>query len=320
MIPHGDEEKRSVPPADAAGGALDAPEERDHGAPEERNHGGRCRNIVEVALRALLTLADGKAADGMVSMDELRRIGKAVMDTDGALGSCYSAHASQCIAYFEMIECERHRKDFFGRVVTHPLTHLLIDPASGIERKNLPQFFAAVRMILGEEKNTEFRDLCTGVANELRSGSQEMPWEDFYADARMLAILEEVQVAIAHSFRHFDPRKEWFLVLMNTDPETVSLATNAFVSKKTGDKLTHQFGDTHLVCLFRALFASIRPEHFDEAREAAFVEAHGQSSKSVFGNFFVELTALEQAGHPAPALPRTMGFEPRKPPGKPKRS
>ncbi|MBF0130803.1 MAG: hypothetical protein HQL33_12510 [Alphaproteobacteria bacterium] len=282
--------------------------------------GTRCREVVGVALRAVLALAEDAASGGVLPLDDLRRIALAVMNTDGALLACYSNHASKCIAYFEMLECERKRKDFFGRVVTHPIGNLLEDPDSGIERKNLPQFFAAIRMIVGDEHNTAYRDLCTMVANELRGGSQEMPWEAFYADPRIVDVLEEVLVAIARSFRHFDPRREWFLILMNTDPESVSLATHAFVSKKSGEKLSHQFGDPHFARLFRALFASVRPETFDKERETAFLGKFGSSPNTIFGNLFVELANLEQSPHPSPSPPRAMGFEPRKPPGKSKRS
>ena len=297
------EESRSCPSESAAG----------------LGHGTRCRIIIGVAVRAFLSLAESAAEGGAVSLDELRHIARAVMGAEGALADCYNAHSAKCTAYFEMLACERKRINFFGRIITQPFCHLLDEHESGIERKNLPQFFAAVRMIVGEDHNLAYHDRSMAIANELRGDQPMLPWDDFYQDRRVLDILEEVQVAVARSFRHFEPRKDWFMVMMNTDPESVSLASNAFVTKNTDAKLSHGFGDAHFVRLFKELFASARPEHFDEARKRRFTETYGVGPNSVFGNVFVELTALEQAVHAPPPLARASGFETRKKQSKRKR-
>ncbi len=283
---------------------MDATEQNaEPGPPAEPvlRHGGRCREAVVLAMRAFLDLLDGAVSGDSIKVDAVRRIARAVMDADGALGIYYDLHADGCAAFFELVKTERKRTDFFGRAITESLEPLLDDPNSGFQRKNLPQFFAALRMMLGDDVYTDYKDRCTQVANELRAGGEFVPLDAFYADARIHDIMERTLVAVARSFKRFDARKEWFLIVMNTDPHAVSLGSNMFVPKKTEEKLDHAFGDANFIRLFRTLLGPMRLDRFDEARRAGFLTKHGAAPEAVFGPLFVELAALEQT----PSTPAT---------------
>jgi len=275
-----------------------------------RQHGGRCREVVVLALRAFMDLVEKSASGETVSLESLRRIAHAVAEADGALGEYYDRHSAGCAAVFDLARIERQRTDFFGRAITQEFVHLFNDPTAGMGRKNLPQFFLAIRMILGDEVHADYANHCTQIANEVRQGGDVVPWDVFYADSRIRAVVEDTLVAIAISFRRFEPRADWFLIVMNTDPQSVSLGANMFVPKAPGEKRDHEFAEANFVRLFKALFASVRPGEFDEARRAAFVARYGNTPEVAFGHLFVALTEMEQqfcGGGPALAAPHGHG-------------
>ncbi|HXP95931.1 MAG TPA: hypothetical protein VN809_04410 [Telmatospirillum sp.] len=276
------------------------------------SHGHRCRDVVVLAVRAFLDLLDTTATGDTISVDAVRRIAHAVMNAEGALSTYYDLHAMGCAAFFELVKSERKRTDFYGRVITEPLVPLLNDPTSGIERKNLPQFFSAVRMILGDDVYTEYRDRCIRVANELRGGSNLLLWPEFFLDRRTLDILEETLVTIAHSFKRFTPRMDWFLIVMNTDPKSVSLGSTMFIQRNPDEKLEHAFVEANFVRLFRALFAAVHPEKYDKTERAAFKAKYGAPPETVFGPLFVELAMLDQRPVVGAAKRSGPGIETRK--------
>jgi hypothetical protein len=278
------------------------------------HHGHRCREVVVVAMRAFLDLLEGAAQGDSVPLETVRRVAHAVMQAEGALTTYFDRHATGCVAFFDLIKAERTRTDYFGRVVTEPLTPLLNDPDSGFQRRNLPQFFTAVRMILSDAVYTEWKDNCTRVANDVRGDADLVPWDTLHADPRIRRILEDTLIAVARSFRRFAPRKDWFLIVMNNDPQAISLASNVFLSIKHDEKVERAFGEVHFVRLFRSLFASVQPGNFDDARRDAFVAAHGVTPGAAFGPLFVELATMEQHLSPVQQSRKGPGIEPRSAP------
>jgi hypothetical protein len=261
---------------------------------EKRSEGGRrCRTLVGSALKTFLDVVERTAKDdGTVAMDQVRRIATAFMAAEGPLTAFYARSESTCEAAFEMASIERKRVDYLGRLIANPFSHLLDVPGSGIERKHLPQFFAAVRMMMGDEMHSELKARTKLIAETHRGGDGLIAWDDFHTDPRCLVVLERVLVTIARSFRRFEPRKDWFLIMMDSTPTSVSVASNAFVPRKPEDKALRQFSDRQMVHLFESLFESVHPTNFDESRRAAFVERFGSEPQVIFGPFFVELKAL----------------------------
>jgi hypothetical protein len=172
------------------------------------------------------------------------------------------------------------------------LSDLLDAPGSGIERKHLPQFFAAMRMMLGDDLHAELKARTKLIAETHRGDDGLISGDGLYADPRARVVQERVLVSIARSFRRFEPRKDWFLIMMDSSPTAVSVASNAFVPKKPEDKATHQFSERQMVHLFEALFQTVHPSTYDDAQRADFVERFGSDPQTVFGPFFVELRAL----------------------------
>jgi len=281
------------------------------GEPTEK-HGHRCREAVDLAIRAFLDLLDKSVSSEIVAVETVRRIALAVTKAEGALSHYYDHHSSGCVAFFELVKSERQRTDYFGRIITEPLVPLLNDLLSGIHRKNLPQFFLAIRMILGDDIYAEYKDRCIRIANALRGEHNLLIWPDFFADAQSQEIMQATQVAIARSFKRFAPRKDWFLIVMNTDPHAISLGSTMFLPKDTDEKLEQAFNELHFVRLFRALFSAVHPDKFDEPEAARFQSKFSLSPKALFGPFFVELSVLEQHATALPKRPKSQTLETRK--------
>lgn len=273
---------------------LVPPSNSEAGGPAKSGAGKRCRNSAAVAVRAFLDLLEESSSEGVVTIDTARRIANAIMSAGGPLSTHYVRAEAECDAAFALIRVEKQRVDLFGRLITQPFAHLLREERTGIERKHLPQFFAAVRMMLGEEIHDDLKARCVAVAEHHRTEEGPVAWDAFYADPDAQTVLEHVLVTIARSFRRFEPRKDWFLIVMNSNPSTISLGSNVFVAKKPEDKAVREFSEPNLCRLFKALFAQMRPEHFEAPRRKAFVEKWGSEPDKIFGNVFVELEMLGQ--------------------------
>jgi hypothetical protein len=269
-------------PAIESGGAM---------VPKEAG-GKRCRSVAAVAIMAMTDILDEGSVDGMVSMDDVRRIAKAVLAARGPLGEHYALWEDGCDAAFTLRRIERQRTDFIGRILTRPFSDYFDDRNSGIERKHLPQFFAAVHMIVGDDPFGMLRTRANTAAERHRAEDGTVLWPDFYADADVRTIFEEVLVTMARSFRRFEPRKDWFLIIMNSSPSSISTSSNAFIPKRPEDKVLREFSEVHMVRLFQALFGSCRPDTFTPERRAAFVAKWGSEPEKIFGPLFVNLAAM----------------------------
>jgi hypothetical protein len=255
--------------------------------------GKRCRGVAGVAVRALIDLLDESATDGAVTMDVVRRIANAVLSARGPLSDYYANWETGCESAFTLRRIERQRTDFIGRIVTQPFALLLDDRDAGIERKHLPQFFAAIRMIVGDEPYDGLRTRANEAAERHRTPEGAVAWEDFYRDFDVLQVFETIAVAVARSFRRFEPRKDWFLIIMNSSPSSVSTASNAFIPKRTEDKVTREFCEVQMARMFSALFSEFRLETFTPERKAVFMERWGSEPEKIFGPLFVSLLSLE---------------------------
>lgn len=268
------------------------------GVEDDEGHGGaktagtRCRQASAVALRTFLDLMEEAAVDGRIGLDQARRIAEAIIGADGPITAVYARAEAGCEEAFTIRQIDALRHDRLGRLVTRPFAHLFGLPAAGIERKNLPQFFTALRMILGDDEYDALKARCGEIAEGCRDAEGIVDWDRFHADDEAAAIREQMLVAIARSFRRFEPRVDWFLIVMNSTTSAISLGSSAFIPRKAEDKPAHEFTERNVCRLFEALFADWRPEHFDEARRAAFEKRWGSPPAKIFGPLFVDLQGL----------------------------
>jgi hypothetical protein len=146
---------------------------------------------------------------------------------------------------------QERRGSAFRRLLVHPLTELLQSEA--LSRTLLPNYFTFLHLVLGDQEDVLTRQ-CEEILAEARR-DPHFTWDFFYDDPRAKAVLWGVLMRIAETFKRFEPRRDWFISLMQNSLHAVSIAPNAFAPLAHQDednKVT--FGKPQFDLLFGALF------------------------------------------------------------------
>ena len=120
---------------------------------------------------------------------------------------------------------QERRADPFRRLLVHPLTELLESEA--VSRALLPNYFNFLHLVLGDQQDALTRQ-CEEIVDEVRK-DPHFTWDFFYDDPRAKAVLWGVLLHIVEAFKRFEPRRDWFISLMQNRMHAVSIAPNAFV-------------------------------------------------------------------------------------------
>ena len=146
---------------------------------------------------------------------------------------------------------QERRGPSFRRLMVHPLTELLESEA--LSRSVLPNYFNFLHLVLGDQQDA-LTDECEAILAEVRQ-DPHFTWDFFYDDPRAKAVLWGVLLRIAEAFKRFEPRRDWFISLMQNSLHAVSIAPNAFVPlahQEEDNKVT--FGKPQFDLLFGALY------------------------------------------------------------------
>lgn len=180
---------------------------------------------------------------------------------------------------------EAQRVEVFHRLMTRPLDPLLDSEA--LSRDALPNFFNFLRLVLGEEVDA-LQARCVEIHDELKASQGDaFTWDTFFADDRAKIVLYRVLARIAETFRRFEPRREWFIGIMQYTPASIGVASNVFVPNKHRD--FYLFGTDEFTHMFQHLFAPVKD--LSGADRALFERELGATPESVFGVLFKELGA-----------------------------
>jgi len=270
-------------------------------APARSKAGGRCRANWEPAFRHFLTVLERASSNGQISLDQVQRLAAAFLKAEGPVAELFSRSEISCRDAFIAADLERKRQDHFGRLIAQPFSDLFGNGAHGLERRQLPQFFTALKMILGDEMYADLRSRAKLIAETYRGEDGGIDWEHFHADRRSVQILDRVRLGVAKSFHRFDPRKDWFLLVMNQNPTTVSLGSNTFVAKTAQEREAHHFTERHMLRLFDALFAGCDPKALSPERKNALTQVGGNDAIDRIGQFRhnVRMALLRLGGNAA---------------------
>ncbi|CUW40444.1 protein of unknown function [Magnetospirillum sp. XM-1] len=259
----------------------------------ENDPGARCRSTAGIVVRAFAGLLEEQAVGGQVSVDAIRRTCNAVGGAGDLLDDLYAGAERTCQDLFALRQVDSQRVNYIGRIVTKTFAHVLDDRASGITRSHLGRLFAALRMILGEEAFDEIQERCAVIAGEVSSGNGGVTrWEAFYRHSEALLIRERILVSIARTFRRFEARMDWLLIVMNSSPGSRSLGGGAFVAAKPGKRCSDDFDAAKFLKIFEALFASCDLQAMDEGARNDFLSRWQVTPDSVFGPLLAELAQL----------------------------
>ena len=118
---------------------------------------------------------------------------------------------------------------------------------------------------------------------------QDFTWDAFYDDPEAKQVLWHTLVRISASFKRYELRKDWFIKLMQYRPTTVSLASNAFMTREhdPSEEPIH-FGEREFCIFFHALFDPL--QNLSPRDDAAFRKEFGSDPHHLIGEFLVNLS------------------------------
>lgn len=165
---------------------------------------------------------------------------------------------------------QERRADPFRRLVCHPLTELL--QSDGVSRVLLPNYFNFLHLVLGDQQEFLTRQ-CEEILLDVKQ-DPHFTWDFFYDDPRAKALLWGVLMRIAETFKRFEPRRDWFIGLMQNRMHAVSIAPNAFVPLAHSEEDNQvTFGKPQFDLLFGALYRPLL--RMSAQDDAAFTRLFG---------------------------------------------
>jgi hypothetical protein len=240
------------------------------------------RETANTLLDAFIRAVEQADAGGKLSLADLTRVAEALKaspDLEPIYERAYAEIASGVLHESQ----EAQRVEVFHRLMTHPLDPLL--DAGDLSRDALPNFFNFLRLVLGEEVDT-LQARCVEVHDALSAKfGDAFTWDMFFTDERAKLILYRVLARVAETFKRFEPRRDWFISVMQYTPATIGVAHNVFVPNKGRE--TYTFGEAEFKRMFRHLFAPVKA--MSEADRALFERELGTSPDAAFAQLFREL-------------------------------
>lgn len=190
----------------------------------------------------------------------------------------------------DIVECEKReqrRSNAFGRLMLHPLSTLFHD--GSLDRALVTNIFSFLHLVLGDEVEV-YSQRCKDTVQALKDDLGDFfNWDAFYDDPESKIVLWHTLVQIAASFKRYDLRKDWFIKLMQYRPTTVSVASNAFITRgHDPNEEPLVFGEREFCLFFHALFDSLL--ELSPKDDAAFRKEFGADPHHLIGGFLVNLS------------------------------
>lgn len=175
----------------------------------------RCFDVLSLMSEVVLRLAEERAAEGMLRLDDLRRILEMAHGTQSPLHRAFEAQEARCRhAFRPAVRHATSRNDVFRRLMVRPFETLLEGDPPGFPRCFLANYFELVEAAFGDKlvhydqrAREVFQDMLVAHGNDLA-------WEVFFADARARAILGH---GLSRLMRYVEsPAGQWaWLTCMN---------------------------------------------------------------------------------------------------------
>ncbi len=244
------------------------------------------RKTTNVVLDALVQAVEQAGNGHPLSMKLLETIVAGLKVSTG-FDDFYHRSYREMMEIVESEKREQRRTNAFGRLVVHPLSQLFQDEL--LDRDLVTNIFSFLHLALGdaaEDYSARCNDIVAALKEDL---GDEFTWDAFYEDARAKLVLWHALVQISASFKRYELRKDWFIKLMQYRPATVSVASNAFVTRDhdPGEEPL-VFGEREFCIFFHALFDPLTELPLGD--DDAFRKEFGADPHHLIGDFLVNLS------------------------------
>lgn len=266
-------------------GAAPSPDVPNESDPVMSSRGAsQIRQTANTLLDAFIAAVEKGFGENRPSPADLRRVAAALKESPDLEPVYERAFAELQNGVLSQAN-EAQRVEVFHRLMTRPLDPLLDSEA--LSRDALPNFFNFLRLVLGEEVDA-LQARCVEIHDELKAAQGEaFTWDSYYADPRAKAALYRVLARIAETFRRFEPRREWFIGIMQYTPASIGITSTVFMTNRNRE--SYLFGVDEFTAMFRHLFTPVK----DLAGEdrALFERELGTTPEAAFGPLFKDLGA-----------------------------
>lgn len=246
------------------------------------------RRTTNHVLDALLKAAEAAWQGHPKEMAALRDIITA-LEASNQFDDFYHRAYRELLDVVEQEKLEQRRTNAFGRLMVHNLGPLFEDGT--LDRVFLPNIFSFFHLVLGDDAGF-YGEQCLKLVADMKADlGDDFTWDLYYESHEAKLILWRTLTRIAGSFRRWDLRKDWFMKLMQYTPTTVSLGSNAFVTREIDHDEPHVFGNRQFCAFFQALFEPLTD--MSPADEAAFKKEFGTDPHHLIGQFLVHLASCE---------------------------
>ena len=246
---------------------------------------GHLRKTTNVVLDALVQAAEQALHGHALDMHTLEALVNG-LKVSTAFDDFYHRSYREMMEVVEGEKREQRRTNAFGRLMHHPLSHLFTD--GSLDRVLIPNIFSFLHLVLGDEEEV-YAERCAAIVAALKEDlGDHFTWDAFYDDPEAKVVLWKVLVQISASFKRYDLRKDWFIKLMQYRPTTVSLASNAFMTREhdPSEEPIH-FGEREFCIFFHAMFDPL--QNLSAKEEVAFKAEFGTDPHHLIGGFLVNL-------------------------------
>ncbi|CAA7622730.1 conserved hypothetical protein [Candidatus Terasakiella magnetica] len=244
------------------------------------------RKTTNAVLDALLSAVEQVAHGRPVAMTVLEDV-VAGLKVSGSFDDFYHRSYREMMEIVESEKREQRRSNAFGRLVMHPLSPFFHDES--LDRQLVPNIFSFLHLVLGDEADV-YSQRCLDIVHDLKDDlAEDFTWDAFYDDPAAKVVLWHTLVHISASFKRYDLRKDWFIKLMQYHPTTVSVSSNAFVTRDhdpSEEPLV--FGEREFCMFFHALFDPLT--NLPPKDDAAFRKEFGADPHHLIGSFLVNLS------------------------------
>lgn len=167
-----------------------------------------CFDVLAMMTEVVSALAEERGQDGMVRIDELKRIMEMVRSAGSPLARAFEAQEARCRQSFRpAVRHASSRNDVFRRLMVRPFETLLEGEPPAFPRCFLANYFELVEAAFGDklkhydDRSREiFQDMLVVHGNDLA-------WDIFFNDARARAVLGHALTRLMHYIE--SPAGQW---------------------------------------------------------------------------------------------------------------
>jgi hypothetical protein len=218
-------------------------------------------------------VVEAERRGGMLTLRDIEALNEEFVRKTDALQAVFEKSFEDYVRARERAALQQTRNYPFDRLLVSKFERLFakdkdIGP-NKLSRRILPGFFMAMNKMLGPELIETYQERCRKIVQRIRQGrSDEMRWEEIYADRDAQALVMEAEITIAGYFEDVAKRSAWFVEVVNNNlaPAPADAPPQVASWQLAGPAFAH---------FLRALFGDIKTELASSDGRTRVTERYG---------------------------------------------